>query len=112
MTGLDIFTFAVFGVIGAAGIASFVVLGSMPGKIAAERNHPQAEAISVAGWIGAITMGILWPFALIWAYTKPRGMNQLAGTEENEDEIGKLRNEVADLRSRIEKLNSQEESSP
>ena len=46
-------------------------LGMLPGKIAKGRNHPQAEAINVASWLGIITLGVLWPFALIWAYIRP-----------------------------------------
>jgi hypothetical protein len=42
----------------------------MPGKIAAQRKHPQAEAINVAGWLGLLT-GIVWILAMIWAYIKP-----------------------------------------
>lgn len=106
MTGLDIFTFAVFGVIGAAGIAAFVVLGSMPGKIAAERNHPQSEAINIAGWIGAITMGLLWPFALIWAYTKSGVPHRTSSESGENNEIRQLKSEIAHLRSRIEKLSA------
>jgi hypothetical protein len=45
-------------------------LGSLPGEIARSRNHPQADAISVCGWMGVITL-VLWPLALIWAYLKP-----------------------------------------
>ena len=44
-----------------------------PGRIARKRNHPQAEAINVCGWWGAITLGILSPLAFIWAYTRPCG---------------------------------------
>jgi hypothetical protein len=47
-------------------------MAMLPGKIARKRNHPQAEAISVAGWLGLLmTMGILWAFAVVWAYTRP-----------------------------------------
>ncbi|MEK6248835.1 MAG: DUF3302 domain-containing protein [Planctomycetales bacterium] len=35
------------------------------------RNHPQADAISVCGWWGVLTMGLLLPLAYIWAYTNP-----------------------------------------
>ena len=71
MTFLDIFTFVVLIVIIGAAIILAIVLGALPGKIAKKRKHPQAEAINVCGWLGLLTMGILWPFALIWAYTKP-----------------------------------------
>ena len=43
----------------------------LPGRIARSRHHPQAEAIHICGWLGALTMGILSPIAYIWAYTKP-----------------------------------------
>ncbi len=45
-------------------------LGGLPGKIARSRNHPQAEAINVCGWMGIITL-VLWPLALVWAYVAP-----------------------------------------
>jgi len=45
-------------------------LGGLPGAIARARNHPQAAAITVCGWMGIITL-VLWPLALIWAYLKP-----------------------------------------
>ena len=47
-------------------------MAMLPGKIARKRNHPQAEAISVAGWLGLLmTMGVLWVLAVVWAYTGP-----------------------------------------
>jgi len=70
MTGLDYFTFVVLTVLVGAGLYLAFVLGELPGKIAAQRQHPQADAIRVAGWLGLITLGVLWPFALIWAYTR------------------------------------------
>ena len=66
---LDFFALIVLLVLLGALIAIWVMLGMLPGKIARERNHPQAEAISVCGWWGVITMGILLPVAFIWAYT-------------------------------------------
>ncbi len=72
MTALDIFALIVLIVLVAAGIAIWAILGMMPGRIARERNHPQADAINVCGWWGVITMGLLLPIAWIWAYTKPR----------------------------------------
>ena len=70
MTGLDIFALFVLLVLLVAAVAVWVILGMWPGKIARERNHPQAEAINVCGWWGVITMGLLLPVAWIWAYTK------------------------------------------
>ena len=52
-------------------LIALVLLGMMPGRIARQRKHPQAEAIAVCGWWGLLTMGLLLPVAWIWAYTKP-----------------------------------------
>src|SRR5262245_40854711 len=67
----DIIAFVVFAVTPVAAVIIVVTLGSLPGKIAHRRGHPQAAAIAVAGWLGLATMGILWPIALIWAFLKP-----------------------------------------
>ncbi|WP_417744582.1 DUF3302 domain-containing protein [Rosistilla oblonga] len=55
----------------AAVVIVVVTLGQLPGQIARKRNHPQAAAINVASWLGIAMGGILWPFALIWAFLKP-----------------------------------------
>ena len=49
----------------------FVEIGGFPGKKAAERNHPQAEAINILGWLGLLTGGVGWVVALVWAHIKP-----------------------------------------
>ncbi len=74
MTGLDIFTIFVLLVLVIAGVAIWVVLAMLPGKIARERNHPQAEAVKVCGWLGGLTLGLIWPVAIIWAYLRPSGV--------------------------------------
>ena len=48
----------------------FYKLGSLPGDIARARNHPQAKAISICGWMGIVTL-VLWPIAMVWAYFNP-----------------------------------------
>ena len=49
----------------------YVTLAALPGKKAAEREHPQAEAINVLGWIGLLLGIAPWLVALVWAYTVP-----------------------------------------
>jgi len=71
MTGLDIFALIVLIVLVAACLGIWAMLGAYPGKIARQRNHPQADAIAMCGWWGVITMGILTPLAFIWAYSNP-----------------------------------------
>lgn len=68
---LDIFAFVVFAVLLGLVVIIAVTLGSLPGKIARQRGHPQAAAINVASWVGVATLGLLWPLALIWAFLKP-----------------------------------------
>ena len=68
---MEIFALIVLLVLVASALAAWAMLGMLPGKIARDRNHPQAEAISVCGWCGAITLGILSPLAFIWAFTNP-----------------------------------------
>ena len=70
MTGIDIFALIILLVLLFTAVAVWLILGMYPGKIARERNHPQAEAIAVCGWWGVITFGLLLPVAWIWAYTK------------------------------------------
>ena len=82
MSALDVFALVVLITIIASGIALLVVLGMLPGRIARKRDHPQASAIAVAGWMGLLT-GFIWPFALIWAYTNPR---DVAGAPETREE--------------------------
>ena len=81
MTALDLFALVVLLVLVIAVVGIWIILGMMPGKIAAKRNHPQADAINVCGWWGVITLGILLPLAFIWAYTKPAGLAKLTTAE-------------------------------
>jgi hypothetical protein len=46
-------------------------IGGMPGRIAAARNHPKAEAINVGSWATLILGVIGWPWVLMWAYSHP-----------------------------------------
>jgi len=67
---LDIFALVVMGVLIAFVIFMVVKLGPIPGNVANSRGHPQADAINVLGWIGVVTLGLAWPIALVWAYTR------------------------------------------
>ncbi len=67
---LDIFALVVMGVLITFVILMVVKLGPIPGNIAKSRGHPQADAINVLGWIGVVTLGLAWPIALVWAYTR------------------------------------------
>lgn len=44
-----------------------IVLHDIPYDIAVSRNHPQQDAIHVAGWVSLFTLHVIWPFLWIWA---------------------------------------------
>ena len=92
---LDIFALVVMGVLIAFVIFLVVKLGPIPGNIAKKRGHPQADAINVLGWIGVITLGLAWPLALIWAYTRS-GEQQTAYLGER---VATLEAELATLKA-------------
>ena len=77
---LDIFALVVIALLIGVVIWLVVLLGNMPGEIARKRNHPQAEAINILGWIGLLFGGIPWLVALVWAYTKPITAGNLPAT--------------------------------
>lgn len=70
---LDVFALLILVVLLVTFIVILGVLGALPGYVARSRNHPQADAINVGGWIGLLFGGVLWPLVLIWAYTRPNG---------------------------------------
>jgi hypothetical protein len=90
---LDIFALIVIGVLIGFVIWLVVKLGPLPGNIAKNRGHPQADAIKVLGWVGVITLGLAWPVALIWAYTRS-----------NEQQAQYLGQRVTDLEAELAAL--------
>ncbi|MFG0265818.1 MAG: DUF3302 domain-containing protein [Rhodopirellula sp. JB055] len=65
---LDWFALFILIVLLATAVGGALLLGYLPGKIARQRSHPQAEAVSVCGWIGLLSGGLLLPIAYVWAY--------------------------------------------
>ncbi len=68
---LDAFALLVLFVLVATAIWLFVIIGRIPGRIAREAGHPQAEAINLLGWFGLAAGGLGWVIALIWSKTAP-----------------------------------------
>jgi len=102
MTGLDIFTFVVMFVLLTAVAVLIKILGALPGKLARSRAHPQAEAINVCGWLGILTLGVLWPVALIWAYTRSSSAGGAPRLEtESTQSVEALSQTVAELSQRL-----------
>ena len=98
MSGLDIFAIIVLVILLLSAVAIWVVLAMLPGKIAKSRNHPQAEAINIGGWLGALFAGVLWPIFLVWAYTKPIRITQ---EEEASSDLETLRKRIDTLEATL-----------
>jgi hypothetical protein len=99
MTGVDYFAWFVFIVIIVSAAGIFVALAGLPGKLARERQHPQAEAINAAGWLGLLlTLGVVWLLAVVWALTKPGGVPTAETSGENEV----LKRRIAELEAQLQ----------
>lgn len=78
-------------------------LGGLPGAIARSRNHPQADAINICGWMGIITV-VLWPLALVWAYLAP-GKPMTGGSASKPEDLA-LIDGLREARQRLAALES------
>jgi Protein of unknown function (DUF3302) len=66
------------------GIAAFWMVHILPEKIAEKKRHPQAKAIQCVCLLSLCFGGLLWPFAWLWAYTKPVLHKMAYGTDVGE----------------------------
>ena len=63
------------------GLYVFWMVHILPEKIAHKRHHPQKDAIQTLCLLSLVFGGMLWPFAWLWAYTKPVGYKLAYGTD-------------------------------
>ena len=82
-----------------------VVVGSLPRKIALQRNHPQVDAINAASWIGLLLGGVGWFIAFVWAFlrTGPIGHDGTSPIPSSQEEIDRLRNQLVQMERELEK---------
>jgi len=66
-------------------IALFWIVHVLPEKIAEKRHHPNKDGIHVLCLLSLVFGGMLWPFAWLWAYTRPVAHKLAYGTEKHED---------------------------
>ena len=92
------FAFPLIFVVGSGLVIAMVwglrILGSLPGRIASDRGHPHAAAISVCGWLGLLIF-VLWPVALAWAYVTPMDRQRRPLREEELDALAGDLDEIA-----------------
>ena len=95
------------------GIVVFWMVHILPEKIAEKKKHPQTKAIQCVCLLSLCFGGMLWPFAWLWAYTKPVLHKMAYGTDvdeslshvdhevtEEDKEIEKLRTRIAELEAK------------
>ena len=78
----DYATFAAIAIIVFAGLALAVFVLGLPGRIAIARNHPEADAVNLMGWVGFVAI-VPWIQALIWAF-KPTDVIDIRNLPEAE----------------------------
>ena len=108
---LDYFALGLLFFVGVVMFYGIIVIHDIPYDIAKHRNHPHQDAIHVAGWVSLFTLHVLWPFLWIWAtlYRPDRGWGFSQRLEKDEDDLAALKQELADLKSRINTIEQSEQ---
>ena len=86
-----------------------IVIHDIPYEIAKHRNHPQQDALHVAGWVSLFTLHVLWPFLWIWAtlYREDRGWGfsekgPKVDNSDNEKQFKKLNERIELLEQKLQ----------
>ena len=69
----------------AVAIAIFWYVHILPEVIAEKRHHPQKDSIKVLCILSLFFGGMLWPFAWLWAYTRPVAYRAAYGSDKHDD---------------------------
>ncbi len=93
-----------------------IAIHDIPYEIARHRDHPQQDAIHVAGWISLFTLHAIWPFLWIWAtlYRKDRGwgFGTETGTASPSADAAQLKLQIEELSARITSLEGAADRQP
>lgn len=83
-----------------------IAIHDIPYEIAVHRNHPQQDAIHVAGWVSLFTLHAIWPFLWIWAtlYREDRGWGFGTTAKADTARLQQLEQQVAALQARLDAL--------
>jgi CBS domain containing-hemolysin-like protein len=91
-------------------IGAFLYVHVLPEVIAEKRQHPHKDSIKVLCILSLFFGGLLWPFAWLWAYTRPVGYRAIYGTEKHHDyyvEMGEKFRAGALSDAEVEQLNAE-----
>ena len=101
----------------AVAIGIFWYVHILPEVIAEKRHHPQKDSIKVLCILSLFFGGMLWPFAWLWAYTRPVAYRAAYGSDKHDDyylamgekarlgtitlaELSHIREELADMNAK------------
>jgi hypothetical protein len=84
---------------------TFIYIHDIPYDIAKHRDHPQKEAIHVAGWLSLFTLHAIWPIVFIWAVSK-QGPIKVAVTDGGSGDPD-LSRKLGELEDKLQKLEKQ-----
>lgn len=79
-------------------IAGFWYVHILPDTIAKRREHPQRDAIHALCILSLFVGGLLWPFAYLWAYTRPTMYKLAYGTDKYKPLDKELEAEPAEVK--------------
>ena len=93
-------------------IVAFLAVHVIPEKIAEKRHHPQLGAIKCLCFLSLVFGGLLWPFAWLWAYSKPVLHKMAYGTDvdESHEKPAEKKSDISELeqlRARVAELEAQ-----
>lgn len=82
---------------------SIIAIHDIPYQIALKRQHPQQDAIHVAGWISLFTLHTIWPFLWIWAtlYRPDRGWGFMKETKDLQQQMAQFQERLSKIESRL-----------
>lgn len=80
----DVLVWVVLVMVPILAIWIFWKLHVLPEVIAEKKHHPQAEAIKSLCLLSLAFGGMLWPFAWLWAHTKPIGYQLAYGRDKHD----------------------------
>jgi hypothetical protein len=84
-TAADVLAIIILFLVPIVAIVAFWLVHILPEKVAEHRQHPQKDAIKTLCLLSLLFGGMLWPFAWIWAYSKPVLHKMAYGTDKHED---------------------------
>ena len=86
------------------GIYLFWMVHILPEKIAEKNGHPQKEAIHMLCLLSLAFGGLLWPFAFLWAKSKPVLYKMAYGVDKLDHQLHDDEARIARLEAELAKL--------